>query len=96
MPPVAIVVLFLIMMSMPAQYQASRILQGEKQNLRMKNHVLGSPQAPPHVLVPPSVPNIGTHIPSSTRPQPQRKSPPPHPSMLNKADNPPSTLNPGT
>ena len=95
---VAIVVVFLIMMSMPAHNdQASRILPGEKQNLMKKNHFLGSPQAlaqVPRVLVPPSAPNPSTHIPSLR--WSQRKCPPPHPSMLHRADVTLSAPNSGT
>ena len=77
--------LFLIMMSMPAYDQASRILHGLEQNLVKENQVLWSPQdqAPPHILVPPSAPNPGTHTPNST--MTQRTNPPPNPSMLNKS-----------
>ena len=87
MPLVAIVMPFLIMMSMPAPYQASRILHGQEQNLMKENQVLGSPQDQvPHILVPPSAPNPGTYIPNST--MTQGKNPPPNPSTYSEHPHP--------
>ena len=76
---VTTVALFIIM-SMADAYAARRILHGHAPPSTFNPKAMEysqSRQYPPHVLVPPSAPNPGTHIPSSTKP--------PHPYMLHEA-----------
>ena len=75
---VTTVALFIIM-SMADAYAARRILHGHAPPSTFNPKAMEysqSRQYPPHVLLPPSAPNPGTHIPSSS--WRQRKSPP-HP-----------------
>ena len=74
-----VTVALFIIMSMADAYEARRILHGHAPPSTFNPKAMEysqSRQYPPHVLVPPSAPNPGTHIPSSS--WRQRKSPP-HP-----------------
>ncbi|KAF3956223.1 hypothetical protein CMV_018627 [Castanea mollissima] len=73
---VLVTVALFIIMSMADACEARRILHGHAPPSTFNPKAM---EYPPHVLVPPSAPNPGTHIPSSS--WRQRKSPS-HPYML--------------
>ncbi|KAF3956225.1 hypothetical protein CMV_018629 [Castanea mollissima] len=79
---VLVTVALFIIMSMADACEARRILHGHAPPSTFNPKAMEysqSRQYPPHVLVPPSAPNPGTHIPSAS--WRQRKNPP-RPYML--------------